>query len=78
MEGTGYITAKESRNALRKLYGEDAETNLREAFLRALSDDLKPIDASGRWKPSTLLVLLGCLTLALTGIFLYFSLGGER
>ena len=78
MEAKGYITAKETRNALRKLYGEDAETNLREAFLRALSDDLKPIDANGRWKPSTLLMLLGCLTLTLIGIFLYFSLGGQR
>jgi hypothetical protein len=78
MEAKGYISTEKTRQALRKLYDEDGETNLHRAILRALSDDLKPIDANGRWRPSTLLVLLGCLGSALIGVFLYFSIGGQK
>ena len=45
--------------------------------LQSLSDELKPVDEKGRWKPSPLLVLLFVLLCALIGVFLYFSIGGR-
>jgi hypothetical protein len=78
MDTRGYVTTAETRQALRKVYQEDGETNLQKAFLDALSDDLKPTDEKGRWRPNTLIVLLAILLIALFGIFLYFSVGAER
>ena len=75
MEATGYITPEEVRLALRKLHSEDTETNPELALRSALADDLKPVDARGRWKPSSLVILAGAFVLALLGVFLYFSLG---
>jgi len=75
MEATGYITPEEVRLALRKLHSEDTETNPELALRSALADDLKPINARGRWKPSSLVILAGVFVLALLGVFLYFSLG---
>jgi len=75
MEVTGYITPEEVRLALRKLHSEDTETNPELALRSALADDLKPVDARGRWKPSSLVILAGVFVLALLGVFLYFSLG---
>ena len=75
MDGAGYITPDEVRLALCKLHAEDAETNPELALRAALADDLKPVDARGRWKPSSLVVLIGVIFFALLCIFLYFSLG---
>jgi hypothetical protein len=78
MDTRGYVTAEETRQAMRVLWRADVETNLQKAFLLALADDLKPIDENGRWRPSTLLVLGGALLLVLAGVFFYFSIGGHR
>jgi hypothetical protein len=45
--------------------------------LNSLSDELKPVDEKGRWKPSPLLVLTVVLLCALAGVFIYFSIGGR-
>ena len=78
MNATGYITPEEARLALRKLHSEDTETNPEKALRAALADDMKPVDARGRWKPSSLVVLVGVIAVALLGVFLYFSLGRGR
>ena len=75
MDAAGYITPEEVRLALRKLHSEDTETNPELALRSALADDLKPVDARGRWKPSSLVILDGFIVFALLGVFLYFSLG---
>ncbi len=73
METQGYISPEEVRQALRQIYRTDAETNLRSSLIEAFSDELKPIDEKGRWKPSALLLLLFFLLCAVLGIFVYFS-----
>ena len=78
MDTRGYVALPEMRKALHRIYQEDGETNLHKALLNALSDDLRPVDDRGRWRPNTLIVLLATLLLALLGIFLYFSIGGRR
>ena len=75
MDAAGYVTPEEVRLALHKMHSEDIETNPEKALRHALADDLKPVDARGRWKPSSLLILAGVIVLALLGVFLYFSLG---
>lgn len=75
MDPSGNITPEDTREALRILYRNDAETNLQKAFLRALSDDLKPVNKRGGWNPSSLLVLLSVFALALAGVFFYFTMG---
>jgi len=40
------------RQALRQIYLSDAESNLQNALLESLSDELRPVDEKGRWKPS--------------------------
>ena len=65
------------RQALRRIYLSDAESNLQNALLNSLSDELKPVDEKGRWKPSPLLVLTIVLLCALAGVFIYFSIGGR-
>jgi hypothetical protein len=55
----------------------DAESNLQNALLESLSDELKPVDEKGRWKPSPLLVLTVVLLCTLIGVFIYFSIGGH-
>jgi hypothetical protein len=77
MKTRGYVTVAEMKDALRRLYKEDAETNLEKAFLSAMADDLKPTDESGRWRPSPVLILLSCVLFALFGLFMYFSFGGH-
>ena len=77
MAAQGYISAEEARQALRQIYRGDAESNLQNALREALSDELKPIDEKGRWKPSPLLVLTVVLLCALVGVFIYFSVGGR-
>ena len=77
MVAQGYISAEEARQALRQIYRGDAESNLQSAFLESLSDELKPIDEKGRWKPSPLVVLTVVLLCAVVGIFVYFSVGGR-
>ena len=77
MEAQGYISPEEVRQALRTIYRSDAEANLQNALLESLSDELKPVDEKGRWKPSPLLVLTVCLLCALVGVFVYFSVGGR-
>ena len=77
MDALGYISAEEVRQALRQIYRSDAESNLQNALLESLSNELKPVDEKGRWKPSPLLVLTFVLLCALVGIFIYFSVGGR-
>lgn len=75
MDPRGNVTPEETRQALRQLYLHDKETNLQAALLSALSDDLKPVDSRGRWRPSSLLILVALLALTLIAIFVYFSFG---
>jgi hypothetical protein len=77
MDTQGYISPQEVRQALRQIYLSDAETNLQSSLLKSLSDELKPIDEKGRWKPSPLLILTLVLLCALLGVFVYFSVGGR-
>ena len=78
MDAAGYITPEEVRLALRKLHSDDTETSPEMALRHALADDLKPVDARGRWKPSSLVILVGVLVSALLGVFFYFSVGMSR
>jgi hypothetical protein len=77
MDAQGYISPDEVRQALRQIYRSDAETSLQSSLLESLSDELKPIDEKGRWKPSPLLILTIVLLCALLGVFVYFSVGGR-
>ena len=77
MDALSYISAEEVRQALRQIYRSDAESNLQNALLESLSDELRPVDEKGRWKPSPLLVLTVVLLCALLGISIYFSVGGR-
>ena len=77
MDTQGYISLEEVRQALRQIYRSDAEINLQSSLLESLSDELKPIDEKGRWRPSPLLILTLVLLCALLGIFVYFSLGAR-
>ena len=77
MDALSYISAEEVRQALRQIYRSDTESNLQSAFLESLSDELRPVDEKGRWKPSPLLVLMVVLLCALAGVFIYFSVGGR-
>ena len=78
MDSQGYISPQEVRQALRQIYRSDAETNLQSSLLESLSDELKPIDEKGRWRPSPLLILTLVLLCALLGVFVYFSLGARE
>ncbi len=78
MDNHGYISAEEVREALQNIYRNDSESNLQTALLESLSDELKPIDAKGRHRPDTLLVLCFLLISVLVGVFFYFSVGGHR
>ena len=75
MDAAGYVTPEEVRLALRKLHSDDVETNPEKALRSALANDLKPVDARGRWKPSSLVILAGFIVLTLLAVFLYVSLG---
>ena len=77
MDAQGNISAEEVRQALRQIYRGDAESNLQNALRESLSDELKPVDEKGRWKPSPLLVLTVVLLCTLIGVFIYFSIGGH-
>jgi hypothetical protein len=77
MDAQGYISAEEVRQALRQIYLSDAESNLQNALLESLSDELKPVDEKGRWRPSPLLLLTVILLFALVSVFIYFSIGGR-
>jgi hypothetical protein len=77
MDTQGYISLEEVRQALRQIYSSDAETNLQSSLLESFSDELKPIDEKGRWRPSPLLILTMVLLCALLGVFVYFSLGAR-
>lgn len=75
MDSAGYITPEDARLALRRLHSDDTESNPELALRAALADDLRPVDARGRWKPSSLVIMVGVIACALLGVFLYFSLG---
>jgi hypothetical protein len=77
MDTQGYISPQEVRQALRQIYRSDAEINLQSSLLESLSDELKPIDEKGRWRPSPLLILTLAVLGALLGVFVYFSVGGR-
>jgi hypothetical protein len=76
MDSQGRVTPEETRIAMRQLYRQDREANLQKALLHALRDDLKPLNAKGRWKANSLLVLGAFLVLGVVAVFLYFSRGG--
>ena len=61
------------RERLRQAYAQHPENNLFQQVKRKFRDPAKPEDASGRWRPHPLLLLLGGLTLAAIAIFLYVS-----
>jgi len=75
MDAQAYISPQEVRQALRQIYLSDAETNLQRSLLESLSDELKPTDEKGHWKPNPLLILTLVLLCALLGVFVYFSVG---
>ena len=77
MDTQGHISPQEVRQALRQIYRSDAEINLQSSLLESLSDELKPIDEKGRWRPSPVLILTLVLLCALLGVFVYFSVGGR-
>ena len=77
MDALSYISPEEVRQALRQIYRSDIESNLQNALRESLSDELRPVDEKGRWKPSPLLVLTVVLLCALAGVFIYFSIGGR-
>jgi hypothetical protein len=76
MDSQGRVTPDETRIAMQQLYRQDGEANLQKALLHALRDDLKPLNAQGRRKANSMLVLGAFLFLAIVGVFLYFSRGG--
>jgi hypothetical protein len=78
MDTDGYISVEEVREALQQVYRNDSESDLKAALLESFSDELKPIDAKGWRRPSSLLVVSLLLLCALVGVFVYFSLGGHR
>ena len=77
MDAQGHVTPEEIRKALLSMYRDDTESNLQQALLRLLADELKPVNEKGRWKPSPLLILIAVLACALVGVFLYFTLGAH-
>lgn len=77
METRSHVTIGQVRSALRAIYREDPEINLRAAFLRALADDLKPLDERGRWKVDPVWVMAGAAVVALVGIFVFFTIGAR-
>ncbi|MGC1360748.1 MAG: hypothetical protein WA419_05325 [Silvibacterium sp.] len=78
MDAQNHVSPEEVHAALRSIYRDDPESNLQQALLRSLADDLKPVDGKGRWKPSPLVILVSALVCALMGVFFYFTLGGHR
>jgi hypothetical protein len=72
-----YFSPQEVRQALRQIYRSYVETNLQSSLLESLSDELKPMDDKGRWRPSPLLILTVVLLCALLSVFVYFSVGGR-
>lgn len=77
MDGQRYISVEDVRAALRQIYRSDAECNLQNAIRESFSNELKPADDNGRWKPSPLLILVLVLFCALLGVFVYFSAGAR-
>jgi hypothetical protein len=77
MDAQGHVTPEEIRRALLAMYRGDNESNLQQALLRLLADDLRPIDERGRWKPNPLLILVAVLACALAGVFFYFTIGAH-
>ncbi len=77
MDAQGHVMPEEIRLALLSIYRGDTESNLQQALIRLLADELKPVDEKGRWKPSPLLILVALLVCALIGIFLYFTVGAR-
>jgi len=77
MDSHRYISAEEVRQALRQIYRSDPESNLKNTILHSFSDELRPVDQKGHYRPSPLLLLSLLVLCALLGIFTYFSLGGH-
>lgn len=75
MDTHDYTSVENVREALRHVYRNDSESNLQTALLESFSDELKPIDAKGRRRPSPLLILSILLLCAMIGVFVYFSVG---
>jgi hypothetical protein len=76
MDAQGHVTPEEARAALRAIYRDDPESDLRKALLRSLADDLRPLDDKGRWKPNPLVILVSFFACGLISVFFYFTLGG--
>lgn len=78
MDTRRYISVEDVREALQQVYRNDSESNLQTALLESFSDELKPIDAKGRRRPSPLLIVSVLFLCAMVGVFVYFSVGGHR
>lgn len=77
MDSHSYITVDDVRRALRQIHRSDTESNLKSTLLHLFSDELKPIDQKGHYRPSPLLLLWLFVLCALVTIFIYFSLRGH-
>ena len=75
MDTQGYLSIKEVREALRRIYRSDQESDLSSALLELFSDELRPIDQKGRRRLSSLLMISIALLCAFVLVFLFFSAG---
>ena len=75
MDAQGYISPEEVRQALRQIYSQRCRNRIcRSSLLESFSDELKPIDEKGRWKPSPLLILtVGPAVRSAWGLCLFLS-----
>lgn len=78
MNTRSYVTTSEARTALRAIYRADPEIDVMIAFMRTFQDDLTPVTAKGKWRPSRLVVLIGAILLVALAVFVYFSFGVLR
>ena len=70
----GHVTLADTRRALHSLFREDPESSVKRTLLRLIEDELTPIAAHGRWKPSKLLIILAGVILTVACVFVYFSI----
>lgn len=77
MKTRGHVTEAETRQALRELFRVDPEIDSRTALLRMFEEELRPLDARGRWRPSRLLLLIAGLLCAAVLAFAWFTFGAR-
>lgn len=67
------IDLSEMRQRLLEFYAQDPESDWVAKVKQRLADSVRPQNEKGRFRPHSLLVLLGTIALIATGAFLYFS-----